>query len=45
MNIILFEEKPPEGRIPIEDPRADHIIKVLRSKAGDSLLLGLIDGP
>ncbi|MGM0431097.1 MAG: RsmE family RNA methyltransferase [Spirochaetota bacterium] len=45
MNIILFERPPKDGIIPRSDPRAQHIVKVLRARAGDEILLGLINGP
>jgi RsmE family RNA methyltransferase len=45
MNIILFETKPEGGVIPLSDPRGQHILKILRSKVGDSLLMGVINGP
>jgi RsmE family RNA methyltransferase len=45
MTIILFEEKPAGGRIPSDDPRAKHIIRILKSNVGDTLLMGLINGP
>jgi 16S rRNA (uracil1498-N3)-methyltransferase len=44
MNIVLFETPPEEGRIPLGDSRAEHIIRVLRLKAGDSFRMGLLDG-
>lgn len=43
MNIILFESIP-NGFIPIDDRRAEHILSVLRLKTGDSFKLGRING-
>jgi RsmE family RNA methyltransferase len=45
VNIVLFE--PHETSIPLAlaDPRARHILDVLRRRAGDSFDAGLIDGP
>lgn len=48
MNIILLKPeellKQKENNVIIEDYRAEHIVKVLRSSEGDSLRLGVIDG-
>ena len=45
MNLILLE--PAELNAPLSrtDPRAEHIIKVLRCEVGDSFDVGLVDGP
>lgn len=45
MNLILFE--PVEASIPLPrtDPRAGHILDVLRRKVGDSFDAGLVNGP
>ncbi|MEX2606961.1 MAG: RsmE family RNA methyltransferase [Kiritimatiellia bacterium] len=46
MNRILYDsDELSEGRLLLRDSRADHIRKVLKSKPGDSLRLGEIDGP
>lgn len=46
MNRILFErdEVAPGGLVRLSDRRADHVRKVLRSKPGDSLRVGVLDG-
>lgn len=45
MNIILLEqEEIKHGHIVLSDHRAKHIVKVLRSDAGDLLRVGVIDG-
>ena len=44
MNIILFHEKPENHAISRMDERGRHIIKILHSKPGDQILMGLIDG-
>ncbi len=44
MNIVLFENLPEGGRIPLGDSRAEHIIRVLRLKAGDRFRMGQLDG-
>lgn len=45
MNLILFE--PAELTAPLSrtDPRAEHILKVLRRQTGDTFDAGLVDGP
>lgn len=45
MNIILF--RPPEVELPLprNDPRAQHLLDVLRRRPGDTFDAGLIDGP
>ena len=45
MNLILFTRE--ETRYPLsrEDPRARHILDVLRCSEGDSFDMGIIDGP
>ncbi len=45
MNIILFTEEELQKPLSLKDPRARHIRKVLRLKKGDTLHVGLIDGP
>lgn len=48
MNRILFEQSetgtPEQILLPLTDRRAEHILKVLRSKCGDSIRVGVIDG-
>jgi 16S rRNA (uracil1498-N3)-methyltransferase len=45
MNIVLFAPSEIESPLPTSDPRATHIIKVLRRKVGDLFDVGLINGP
>ncbi len=44
MNIILFEEFPPQNLIPAGDYRAHHIAKILKLGVGDKFRVGLING-
>jgi RsmE family RNA methyltransferase len=44
VNIILFEEHERGKPLPRRDPRAVHLVKVLRKKQGDTFEAGLIDG-
>ena len=45
MNIILAERTEiNNGSLCLEDRRAEHIVKVLRSDVGDSVRIGIIDG-
>lgn len=44
LNIILFSPDEVQLPLPREDPRARHILTVLRRKAGDTFDAGLIDG-
>ncbi len=44
MNLVLFEEGEQDRPLPRDDPRATHIIGVLRRKPGDSFDAGVIDG-
>jgi RsmE family RNA methyltransferase len=45
VNLILFE--PAELTVPLAhiDPRAEHILKTLRRRIGDTFDVGLVDGP
>lgn len=47
MNLILLQrgEVDGQGRARIADHRAEHIRNVLRASAGDTLRVGLVDGP
>ncbi len=46
MNLILIEPDELQGReVVLRDRRADHIRKVLRSQVGDTIRLGLLNGP
>ena len=44
MNICLFTNDEISNPLPLRDERAQHIIKVLHKKAGDSFTAGVIDG-
>ena len=45
LNIILFSPAEVELPLPRRDPRAGHILEVLRRRAGGTFDAGLIDGP
>ena len=45
MNLILFEASETGRLLPLDDPRARHILEVLRREPGDTFDAGLIDGP
>ncbi|HET98540.1 MAG TPA: 16S rRNA (uracil(1498)-N(3))-methyltransferase, partial [Desulfurivibrio alkaliphilus] len=46
MNIILIHPGEAEGdRVILRDHRARHIRRILKSKTGDTLRVGLLDGP
>ena len=45
MNLILFEPAELTVPLPRTDPRAEHILKVLRRQIGDPFDVGLVDGP
>lgn len=45
MNLILFEPGEFDKLLPINDPRATHILEVLRRKPGQTFDAGIIDGP
>lgn len=45
MNIILFRPHEVELPLPRHDPRAGHILAVLRRRPGDTFDAGLINGP
>lgn len=44
MNICLFSKEEISLPLPLRDERAQHIIKVLHKKTGDSFTAGVIDG-
>jgi len=45
MNIILLEKNElSDGHVVLNDHRAKHIVKVLKSRVGDSLRVGVLDG-
>ena len=45
MNLILFETAELAAPLPRTDPRAAHLLKVLRRAVGDTFDAGLINGP
>jgi RsmE family RNA methyltransferase len=45
MNIILFAPEEVGGLLRLTDPRARHVLSVLRRGPGDSFDAGLVDGP
>lgn len=45
MNLVLFEPAELGVPLPVADPRAQHILKVLRRAPGDSFVAGVVDGP
>ncbi len=45
MNIILFNDNEKDIKLAITDNRAKHITGILKSKAGDSIDIGIINGP
>ncbi len=46
MNILLIERSELTGnRVELHDRRAEHLVKVLRSRVGDTVRIGVIDGP
>lgn len=46
MNIILFDsDEIKDSTVVLSGRRAEHIIKILKSKAGDTLKTGIINGP
>lgn len=45
MNLVLFEPSELSAPLPLSDPRAQHILKVLRRAPGDTFVAGLVDGP
>jgi len=45
LNLVLFEPAELAAPLPLADPRAQHILKVLRRAPGDTFLAGLVDGP
>ena len=45
MNLILFEPAETTAPLPRRDPRATHILDVLRRKVGDTFDTGLVNGP
>jgi RsmE family RNA methyltransferase len=45
VNLILFESAADAATLARRDPRARHILQVLRRKVGDSLEVGIVNGP
>lgn len=45
MNLILFEPGEIAAPLPLSDPRARHLIEVLRRAPGDTFDAGIVDGP
>ncbi len=45
MNLVLFESAELESPLPLADPRAQHILNVLRRAPGDTFIAGLVNGP
>ncbi len=45
MNLVLFEPAELAAPLPLADPRAQHILKVLRRAPGDTFVAGLVNGP
>jgi 16S rRNA (uracil1498-N3)-methyltransferase len=45
LNLVLFEPADLSAPLPLADPRAQHILKVLRRAPGDTFVAGLVDGP
>lgn len=45
MNLVLFEPAELATPLPLADPRAQHILKVLRRAPGDTFVAGVVDGP
>jgi len=45
VNLVLFESAELTAPLPLTDPRARHILDVLRRREGDSFDAGLVNGP
>lgn len=45
MNIVLFHPDEIDSPLPLADPRAQHLRKVLRKEPGDSFVAGIVNGP
>jgi len=45
VNLILFEAAEIDRPLPCDDPRAVHLLRVLRRREGDTFDAGVIDGP
>jgi 16S rRNA (uracil1498-N3)-methyltransferase len=44
MNLVLFEKDEPGVLLRVSDPRAQHVIRILRLREGDSFDCGVING-
>ncbi len=44
MNLVLFETEELAAPLPLADPRAQHVLKVLRRTPGDTFVAGLVNG-
>lgn len=45
MNLVLFEPGELDTPLPLADPRARHLLHVLRRAPGDTFVAGLVNGP
>lgn len=45
MNLVLFEPAELAAPLPLADPRAVHILKILRRREGDTFDAGTVNGP
>jgi RsmE family RNA methyltransferase len=45
MNLILFESPETTRPLPLDDPRAAHLLRVLHRREGDTFDAGLVNGP
>ena len=45
MNVVLFEDSELGAPLPLDDPRAIHVTRILRRGVGDTFDAGVIDGP
>ena len=45
MNLVLFEPAEIHQPLPRSDPRAEHLLRVLRRREGDTFDAGLVNGP
>ena len=43
MNIVLFKENEISQRLPLKDPRGEHIKKILHKSAGETFEAGIIN--
>lgn len=45
MNLVLFEAAELDAPLPLADPRARHVLNVLRRREGDAFDVGWVNGP